>query len=88
MPVSDSEYSTPRWVKQRERYPWVTQRNYNYQNLTINPNNYALRYQSDSTGRITVAGWKLPGYNPNHNSTKPEVFNPGTDTTERSFRPY
>lgn len=88
MPISISEYATPRFIKKRESYPWVTQKNYNYANLTINPKRAATRYQGDTTGRINVAGWKLPGYNPNHNSIKPEVFNPATDTTARSFRPY
>lgn len=88
MPISISEFATPRFIKKRESYPWVTQKNYNYQNLTINPRHHAARYQNDQTGRIAVAGWKLPGYNPNHDSIRTEVFNPGTDTTERSFKPY
>lgn len=88
MPVSMSEYATPRWVKMRTRYPIVPQTNYRYQQLTVNPRLHGPRHQMDPTGRVTVDGWKLPGYNPNHDSIKPETFNVGTDTSQRSFRPY
>jgi hypothetical protein len=33
-------------------------------------------------------GWKAPGYNPNHNSTRTERVRVGVDTTNQQFKPY
>jgi hypothetical protein len=85
MPVDINEYALPTWLKVRERYPWVEERNYNYQQLTINPRTPVERYNGDPDART---GWKVPGYNVNHNSTRIERVNIGTDTTEQSFKPY
>jgi hypothetical protein len=68
MPIDINEYATPTWIKYRERYPWVEERNYNYANLTINPRTPATRYNGADDG----TGWKAAGYNPNHNSTRVE----------------
>ena len=85
MPVSIEEYATPRFIKERERYPWVIDKNYNYKNLTINPRSNLDRHNAD---RDRGDGWRAPGYNVNHNSIRTEVVNTGTDTTARSFKPY
>lgn len=84
MPISISEYATPRFTKYRERYPWTLDKNYRYRNLTINPRHPAARYAGDDRG----LGWRDPGYNPNHNSIRTETVNLNTDTTEQSFLPY
>lgn len=85
MPISINEFASPRWTKMRTRYPWTDEVNYRYRNLTINPRNNLDRYNRN---RDTEYGWKLPGYNPNHNSTKIEQINLGVDTSSRSFKPY
>jgi hypothetical protein len=85
MPISINEYANPRWVKIRPRYPWVTEKNYAYRNLTINPRTPVGRYNADAT---RGDGWKAQGYNPNHNSVKTEVVRTNTDTTARGFKPY
>ena len=85
MPIDISEYATPRWVKMRTRYPWVTERNYSYRNLTINPRHFLDRYAQDS-GRGD--GWKAPGYNVNNNSITTERVPTSIDTTQRTYRPY
>lgn len=87
MPIDISEYAQPRWTRMRTRYPWVTERNYNYRNLTINPRTPVERYAS-SLAKPREDGWKAPGYNPNDNSIRTEVVNTGIDTTGRGFRPY
>jgi hypothetical protein len=87
MPIDISEYAQPRWTRMRTRYPWVAQRNYNYQNLTINPRTLLERYAS-SLAAPRADGWKAPGYNPNHNAIRTEVVNTGIDTTQRGFKPY
>ncbi len=87
MPVDISEYAFPRWVKERERYPWVLDKNYNYKNLTINPRTPLNRYNTDMVN-VRADGWKAPGYNVNHNSTTIERVPTGVDTTERQYRPY
>lgn len=84
MPISINEYAEPRWIKMRERYPIVLDKNYRYRNLTINPRHPVERYAGDDRG----IGWKNPGYNPNHDSIRTERVNTNTDTTEQTFRPY
>lgn len=85
MPISIDEYAAPRWVKQKERYPWEDDKNYRYRNLTINPRTPVGRYNADAT---RGDGWKAPGYNVNHNTTRTETVNTGVDTSDRSFKPY
>lgn len=85
MPIDISEYAQPRWTKMRTRYPWIEDSNYNYKNLTINPRHFLTRYNGDSD---RGDGWKGPGYNPNHNSTRTETVRTNVDTTEQSFKPY
>lgn len=85
MPIDISEYATPKLVRMRTRYPWVLDRNYSYKNLTIRPGTHLERYNGDPT---RGDGWKGPGYNPNHNSTRTETVRTGTDTTARTYRPY
>jgi hypothetical protein len=85
MPIDISEYASPRWIKMRERYPWVTDKNYNYKNLTITPGSIMERQNCDL---VRGDGWKAPGYNPNHNSIRTEPLRTGVDTTEQQFKPY
>lgn len=82
MPIDINEYALPVWIKYRERYPWVEERNYNYANLTINPRTIASRYNGLEDG----LGWKPAGYNPNHNSTRVERVIITRDVT--SLKPY
>lgn len=85
MPVAIDEYMFPRWVKTEERYPWVSDRNHKYRNLTINPRHPVGRYNGNIDEGL---GWKAPGYNVNHNSTAIERVNIGVDTTESTFRSH
>lgn len=85
MPIDISEYAIPKLVKMKERYPWVLDKNYSYKNLTINPRTFLKRYNADE---LRGDGWKAPGYNPNHNSTRTETVRTSTDTTEQTFKPY
>ena len=85
MPIDISEYASPRWVRMRERYPWVLDKNYNYKNLTIRPGTELARYNADP-GRGD--GWKAPGYNVNHNSIRTETVRTNIDTTAQTFKPY
>jgi hypothetical protein len=87
MPIDISEYANPRWVRMRTRYPWTTEQNYPYRNLTINPRTPVQRYNTDLVN-VRDDGWKAPGYNVNHNSITIERVNTGVDTTNRQFRPY
>jgi hypothetical protein len=82
MPIDINEYALPAWIKMRDRYPWVEDRNYNFANLTINPRTMSSRYNGDDSG----LGWKSPGYNPNHNSTRVERVNITRDV--ESVKPY
>lgn len=68
MPIDINDYAQPFWIRQRDRFPWVEERNYNYANLTINPRTFVGRYMDGGEG----IGWKAAGYNPNHNSTRIE----------------
>jgi hypothetical protein len=85
MPIDISEYATPRWIRMRTRYPWVLDKNYNYKNLTIRPGTNLDRYNASSD---RGDGWKAPGYNVNHNSTRIETVRTNIDTTGRSYKPY
>lgn len=82
MPVDINDYAQPYWIKQKERYPWVEERNYNYASLTINPRTFLGRYMGAENG----TGWKAAGYNPNHNSTRVENVIITRDVT--SLKPY
>ena len=85
MPISIEEYATPKFTKMRDRYPWVLDKNYRYKESTV-----ALGHNLDRYARDTDTGyaWKKPGYNPNSNSITTETVNLGTDTTEKTYRPY
>ena len=85
MPIAIEEYAAPKWTKQRERYPWVLDKNYRYRESTVFAQHNVDRYSRDTGTRYA---WKKPGYNPNHNSIRTETVNLGTDTTARSFKPY
>jgi len=85
MTIDISEYALPKFARIKTRYPFEEDKNYNYKNLTINPRHTAARYNGDPD---TGLGWKLPGYNPNHNSIRTERLNIRTDTTEKTLKPY
>jgi hypothetical protein len=85
MPISIEEYATPKFTKYRERYPWVLDKNYRYRELTCFPQHNIDRYNRDAD---TSFAWKTPGYNPNSDSITTERVNIGTDTSEKTYRPY
>jgi hypothetical protein len=85
MPIAIEEYALPKLTKMKTGYPYVSDKNYNYKNLTICPRHIVARYNGDVDAGT---GWKTPGYNPNHNSVRTERINIKTDTTERSLKPY
>jgi hypothetical protein len=85
MPIAIEEYATPKWTTHRERYPWTLDKNYRYRESTVALGHNVDRYNRNVDTRFA---WKEPGYNPNHNSIRTETVNLGTDTTERSFKPY
>ena len=79
MPVSIEEYAKPSFVKHDTRYPLVPDKKARFN--TVCPRDNMGRYNGDPD-----TGWKQPGYNPNHNSTRVEHINLTTD--EVSIRPY
>jgi hypothetical protein len=84
MPIPIEAYIEPQWVRIQERYPWVTDKNYKFANLTINPRTPVGRYQQGGQG--AGLGWKAAGYNPNQNSTRVERVNITRDIV--SLKPY
>lgn len=67
MPISIDEYKQPSFVKLQDRYPMSYDKTDRYNEIC--PRNFAGRYRGEE-GR--EGGWKLPGYNPNHQSTRTE----------------
>jgi hypothetical protein len=81
MPISESELREPRFVKLRDRYPMTYDKKARYTDTIVNPNVAIGRSVS-----VDGTGWKAPGYNPNHNSTKVEKVNLTSESP--TFKPY
>ena len=81
MPISIEEYSLPTWIRYQIRYPLSYNKTDRFNE--INPRHAANRYVGDE-GR--EGGWKLPGYNPNHQSTRVERIMIRSDTI--TIKPY
>ena len=81
MPISIDEFAIPKWIKLQDRYPM----SYNKEDRfnEIFPQDYPARYMG-SEGR--EGGWKLPGYNPHHQSTMVERIRIRSDDV--TIKPY
>jgi len=81
MPISIDEYATPSLVRLKDRWPMSYDKKDRFNE--INPMNHAARYQG-TEGR--EGGWKIAGYNPNHQSNTIERINIRSD--DITLRPY
>lgn len=81
MPISIEEYSQPKFIKLRDRYPMSYDKEDRFNEVF--PLNFAGRYPGDE-GR--EGGWKQAGYNPNHQSTTIEKIRVRTDNI--TLKPY
>jgi hypothetical protein len=81
MTISLDELRNPRWVKIQNRYPMSYEKQDRFNE--IYPQEHNERFLG-SEGR--EGGWKFPGYNPNHQSTKTEKFNLRSDNVV--IKPY
>ena len=79
MPLSESDYREPKWIKYRERYPMSYDKKDRFN--TVNPRMNMLRHSGDAE-----MGWKSAGYNPDHQSTRVERVNMTSD--DISLKPY
>lgn len=80
MPISMSDFETPKLSKLQTRYPMSYQKNDRFNE--INPSTFVERYPG-SEGR---GGFKFGGYNPNSQSTRIERINMWSDNI--TLRPY
>lgn len=81
MPISISEFATPQLTRYQERYPLSYNKDDKFNE--VNPMLHAGRHQG-TEGR--EGGWKMPGYNPNHNSTRTETIRVRSEGI--TIRPY
>lgn len=81
MPISIDEYAVPKFIRLQDRYPMSYNKEDRYNE--INPRHFVGRYQGDE-GR--EGGWKQPGYNPNHQSTRVEKIRVRSD--DITVKPY
>ena len=72
MPISIDEYREPRFIKLDE-------------GATMSRDDAEKWYKFDTNPRGFREGFKLPGYNPNHNSTTVEKVN--IDNEELQLKP-
>lgn len=79
MPLSESDFRIPYFIKIRERYPMSYDKRAKYN--TTNP-----RLNVERHGGVRDTGWKQAGYNPNHNSTRVERINLFTEGI--TLKPY
>lgn len=63
MPIELSEFSTPSFIRYKTRYPLTEDRKDRFMTF-----DNIRSYRGEQ-------GYKLPGYNPNHNSTRTEKIN-------------
>ncbi len=81
MPISIDEYRVPKFIRFKNRYPLIENGKSRFTDTIVNPRVYEGR-----SARALEVGWKLPGYNPNHNSTSVERINLKNDSI--SLKPY
>jgi hypothetical protein len=81
MPIDISEYATPKFIRMQTRYPFSTNQQDRFNE--VNPMMCAKRFMG-SVGR--EGGWKYPGYNPHHQSTRTEVIKVRSD--DLTLLPY
>lgn len=81
MPISEDEIRNPRFIKYQDRYPLSYDKTERYTATVVNPKVFVGRSNS-----IDGTGWKLPGYNPHHNSINTERLNLSTDSP--TLKPY
>ena len=81
MPISIDEFASPKLVRLMDRYPISYDKQDRFNEIC--PRDSALRYQG-SEGR--EGGWKLAGYNPNHQSTAIERITIRSD--DITLKPY
>jgi len=81
MPISEDAFRKPTFTKYKERYPLSYDKNQRYTDTIVNPMVNQIRANS-SDG----SGWRQPGYNPNHNSTRTETVTLTTESPQ--FKPY
>ena len=81
MPISIEEYKQPSFIKLQDRYPMSYDKTDRFNEVF--PQHASGRYQGDM-GR--EGGWKLAGYNPNHQATRVERINIRTD--DITLKPY
>lgn len=74
MPVPMEAYSTPYWIRYKERYPMSYNKKDRYVKFEEEPRSYR------------GGGFKLPGYNPNHNSTR--IEKPPLESENIQLKPY
>lgn len=82
MPVQIEEYIEPKFLRYKERYPMSYNEKDRYLN-TVSQGTPVERYNGDTQTRN---GWKVAGYNVNHNSTRVERVNIRGDVG--SLKPY
>jgi len=81
MPIPESAFREPAFTKYKERYPISYDKNQRYMDTVVNPRVDVARSNS-----VDGSGWKQPGYNPNHNSTRVEKVNLTAESPQ--FKPY
>jgi hypothetical protein len=74
MPIDMEEFRTPRFIKYKTRYPLSENKNDRFYKFETNPRGYRN------------GEFKLPGYNPNHNSRTVEKVNINSDNIQ--LKPY
>jgi len=79
MPIAESEFREPRFIRYRERYPMSYDKKDRFN--TVNP-----RMSMERHAGVRDSGWKQAGYNPNHQSTRVERINMTSD--DITLKPY
>ena len=82
MTINIDEIRTPSWIKLKPRYPLSYDKTDRFNEVF--PQENSARFLGD-VGR--EGGWKFPGYNPNHNSTRTETFDLRSDQMP-NLKPY
>lgn len=81
MPIPISDFATPSWIRYQERYPLSYNKDDRFNE--VNPMTTPARSMGNAG---PYGGWKYPGYNPNHNSTRCETIKIRSDNL--TLRPY
>lgn len=81
MPISINEYATPKFIRLQDRYPMSYNKEDRFNEIC--PRHAVGRYRGNE-GR--EGGWKQPGYNPHHQSTRTETIRVRSD--DITVKPY